>query len=265
MTCRAHVLLCGLSLALYACDTEKKKDGDGSSGLDLEDRVFVSTSVTEDGAPRDLVAGTQLQLRFYEAPRVVASAGCNSMEASYEIDGDTFVVHGQGTTEIGCDPALHSQDEWYFGFLDADPAITLDGDALVLDSGSTRIEYLDQEVATPDFPLVGPTWTVDTIIDGDAASNADWADPATLAFADDGTVEVFTGCNAGSGTYEVDGNEITFADVLVTEKGCPDDTTMQLETVVGAVIGGPQPVTWEIEVDRLSLDGDGFGLGLVGS
>lgn len=249
-------------MLLFACDTEEKKS---SSDSGLEDRVFVSQSVTEDGVALDLVENTQLSLRFYESPRVVASAGCNSMDANYEVEAGTFVVSNGGTTEMGCDPALHEQDDWYFGFLGSSPSITIDGDELVLDSGTTRIEYLDQEVATPDLELAGPTWTVDTIIEGDAASNMDWSDPATLMFGDDGTVEIFTGCNTGSATYEVDEAEITFADLTVTEEGCNDDAAAQLETVVLEVLGGAQPVQWEVQVARLRLDGDGFGLGLLGS
>lgn len=257
MTSFAPRLALGLPLlAMLACDPEPEP------GPSLEDRVFLSQSVTEGGAPRQLVAGTDLQLRFHEAPRMSASAGCNSLGGDYSIDGGVLVLTDAGQTEIGCDEELHAQDDWYFGFLGSSPTIVVDGDSLVLEGDGTRIEYLDQEVASPDAELVGPTWTVETIIEGEIASFTEWSSPATLVFGSDGVVMVNTGCNSGSGTYVVSNGEITFTDVAVSERGCDGDTG-RLESVVLGVIHGPQPVTWEITVDRLSLRGQDFGLDLV--
>ena len=91
-------------------------------------------------------------------------------------------------TEMGCDPALHDQDEWLSQFLGSDPQIALDGDELTLTSGGVTITLLDREVADPDLPLVGTTWTVTSIISGDAVSTVPDGAEATFEFADDGTV-----------------------------------------------------------------------------
>lgn len=236
----------------------------GVSAADLSGKTYLSQSVTEGGTPRDLVGTDALTLRFHERSRIGASAGCNSLDGRYAIEDDKLVVREAGWTEIGCDPGLHEQEQWYFEFLQSSPAITVDGDALTLDGGGTIIGYLDQEVATPDLSLVGPLWTVETIIDGESAGAAQWPTPATLRFAEDTTVEVSTGCNGGTGTYAVDGNSLTFSDVAVTERGCSDELTQMLEAGVLAVVFGPQPITWEITVDRLSLRGDPAGLDLRG-
>jgi heat shock protein HslJ len=251
-------MLAWVPLVAVACDGDP-------AGPDLEDRRFLAQSVTEGGAPRALVAGTNLSLRFFESPRIGASAGCNSLDGTYEVSGGRLVVSDAGWTEIGCDPvALYDQETWYFEFLQTSPAITVDGDSLVLDGDGTRIEYLDEEVATPDLALVGPTWTVEAIIEGDTASATQWPTPATFDFSADGTVQVSTGCNGGTGTYVVDGTQLTFADVAVTERGCTDEATQMLEEAVLGVVHGPQPVTWEVTVTRLSLRGDVFGLDLRG-
>lgn len=234
------------------------------SGPSLDDRVFLSQSVTEGGAPRALVTGTQLQLSFYPDHRVSASAGCNSLGGDYAIDGGLLRLHDASHTAMGCDAERHAQDDWYFGFLGSSPSITIEADRVVLDGKGTRIEYLDQEVATPDVGLTGRTWTVDTIIEGDLASHASWPDPATLVFKTDGTVAISTGCNAGSGKVEISGAAMTFSDVSVTERGCASPTA-ELEHAVLGVVLGPQPVTWEISVDRLSLRGTNAGLDLVAS
>src|SRR5690606_35705053 len=143
--------------------------------------------------------------------------------------------------------------------------IELDGDVLVLEGGDTRIEYLDREIATPDLPLVGPTWTVDTVIQGESAGASPWPDPATLVFTAEGTVEVFTGCNHGTASYQVSGTSITFADLVLDEMECTEQTIVILDDTVQGVLGGPQPVEWEVSVRRLWLNSDDLGLGLLGS
>jgi len=231
-------------------------------GPTLDDRVFVSQTVTENGAPYELVEGTQLQLRFFESRRFGAAAGCNTLGGTHAIEAGRFVVSDAAQTEIGCEAELLHQDDWYFGFLVSRPAITVEGDTLVLEGGGKRIEYLDQEVATPDVSLAGRTWTVDTIIRDGAAMSAAWPRPATLVLQPNGVVTIDTGCNTGSGTYRVSGTRIWFADVSVTERACSGDTE-QLERAVLDLLYGPQPVMWEITVDRLSLRAGDDGLDLA--
>lgn len=235
-----------------------------ADGPRLDGRVFLSQSVTENGARRPLVGTTQLLLQFYEEPSFRASADCNTLSGPYSLDGDRFVLSEAGRTLVACSEERHAQDDWYFGFLFSSPTLALDGDTLVLEGDGTRIEYLDQEAATPDAALVGPTWTVETVIEGDTAMATEWSSPATLVLSDDGAVTVSTGCNSGSGTHRVNGKEITFSDVAVTERGCEGDTA-DLERAVLGVIHGPQPVAWEITGVRLSLRGADFGLDLVAS
>jgi heat shock protein HslJ len=250
-----------------SADESPKRPG-GSPSTDappkLEGRVFLSQTVTEDGKPRALVEGTQLSLSFDEGSRVGANAGCNSMGGRYAIEGGKLVITDSAITEMAC-PGRLEQESWYMKILLASPAIVVDGNTLVLEGGGTRIEYLDREVATPDLELVGPTWKVDTIISGLGAQHAAWPKPATLVFEADGKLKVFAGCNGGEGTYRVSGKELTFESVGLTEKACEDPLVNELETAVAALFHGPQPVTWEITVDRLSLRGKDRGLDLVAS
>lgn len=229
----------------------------------LEGRTFLSRSVTEGGTPRALVGTEVLQLQFHGDARISASAGCNTFSAAYTLDGGRLVVSEGGQTEMGCDPPRHEQDDWYFGLLQSSLSLTHEGDQLVLDGKDTRIEYLDREVATPDLPLVGQQWTVDTLIEGEAASGAAWPSPATLSFTAEGRVELRTGCNQGAGAYATEGDRITFSEVEVTEADCADELSKELEQAVLAVLNGPQPVTWKIDAERLTLEGKGAGLGLV--
>lgn len=228
----------------------------------LDDRVFLSQRVTENGAPRALVEGTVLQLTFQDGQRIGARAGCNTMSGSYTITEGRLVVSGAAQTRIGCAPERLAQDQWYFGFLQSKPSIVITGDTIVLEGGGIRLEYLDQEIATPDVSLMGRTWTVDVIIEASGVSSAVWPEPATIVFGTNGVVQVDTGCNTGSGTYQVSGNQLTFAGVSITERFC-EGLTGRLERAVLGVVHGRQPVTWEITVDRLVLRGQNVGLELV--
>lgn len=230
----------------------------------LEGRVFLAQKVTEGGAPRPLVEGTQLSLSFHEKSRIGAHAGCNSMGGGYAVEDGALVISNGAITEKAC-PGVLEQEGWYMGFLGKRPALTVDGDTLVLEGGGVRIEYLDRKIATPDLALVGPTWTVDTIVTKDFASHAAWPKPATLVFGADGSLQVEAGCNGGRGTYRVSGKEITFESVGLTEMACADPLANELETAVSRLFIGPQPVTFEITVDRLSLRGKDGGLDLMAS
>jgi heat shock protein HslJ len=242
-----------------ACD-------DDPPGSDPSNRTFLAQDVTENGSPRVLVDGTTLQLHFYESPRVTASAGCNTLDGRYSIADGAFVLSDAASTEIGCDTPLHDQDDWYFGFLQSSPSIVVEGDSLVLDGDGTRIEYLDQEAATPDLELQGPTWTVDTIIEGESAFHAEWPTPATLTFGSDGVAAVFTGCNTGTADFRITApGELVFDSFSVTEEGCTDPLTNDLEAAVLDVLSSQSTVEWEITVDRLSLRTGDVGLDLVGS
>jgi len=228
----------------------------------LDGRVFLSQNVTEGGKPRPLVEGTRLQLSFHDGTGVGAHAGCNSLSGKYAIEDGKLVITDAMQTEMACEGRLE-QEAWYTKILLASPTIAIDGNTIVLEGGGVRIEYLDREVATPDLELVGPTWTVDTIISGLGASHAQWPHPATLVFGADGKLKVFAGCNGGDGSYSVAGKELTLTSLGLTEKDCEDPLANELEAAVYKLFHGPQPVTWEITVDRLSLRSKDGGLDLV--
>jgi heat shock protein HslJ len=83
---------------------------------------------------------------------------------------------------------------------------------------------------------VGPSWTVDSIVAGDAVSSVPGVVVATLQFGADGRVEVATGCNEGRGTYRADPDTITFDDIAVTDMAC-EAAAGSMEAAVLAVLG----------------------------
>lgn len=228
---------------------------------ELRGRAFLSTAVTEGGAPRPLADRTRVSLRFTDDGRLLADAGCNTMAGQVQTRGGRLAVPDLSMTEMGCDPPRHEQDAWLAGFLAARPSWRLDGATLVLTSGATELVLTDRGVAAPDVPLEGTRWQVDTLVDGQVASSMPAGGTASVVFHG-GEVAVSTGCNTGSAPYTVSGTTLTVGPLSITRKACPPDL-MPLERAVLAVLDGT--ITFEIDSDRLRLEHpSGKGLQLAG-
>lgn len=225
-------------------------------------RDFLSTAVTEKGQSRQLVGETRIRLSFTDDGRLVANAGCNTMSGQAEVRDDTLVVADLATTEMGCDPDRHAQDEWLAGFLISRPKVTLAGSELTLTSDTTEIRLQDREVADPDRPLRGTRWVVDTVIDGEAASSVPEGADAHVILGDENGFGGSTGCNQMGGTAVINegAGTIAFSEVFATKIACEEDK-MALEAAVLSVLDGD--VTYKIKADRLTLSHpSGKGLGL---
>jgi heat shock protein HslJ len=227
------------------------------SAASLAGRWFVADASGVDG--RALVDGTQLTMRF-TAEELSASAGCNTLTASYRIDESaTLVVDQIGATAMGCDAPRHQQDEWLSSFLQSRPTVAIEAATLVLSGGSARITLTDREVADPDRSLEGGVWTLTGVISGMTVAHSLVARPATLAFVE-GRLSVDTGCNSGSAAYELAGDTVTVQPLALTRMMC-DEATMQQEQAVVGVLAGPMTVT--IEAAELTLMNGDDGLVLV--
>jgi heat shock protein HslJ len=276
MNGKTRSLLIGLPLLLAACgvaapptqpptqapptsapptgapDTPAPTDPAGNDPAALNGRHFLSVKVTDNGAPYPLVPGTTISLRFTDGT-LSAQAGCNTMSGSYAIDGDGRLIANGGwaTTEMGCDPARHAQDEWLSTLLSSQPVVVIDGDKVVITSGSTVIELLDREVAQPDVQLTTQIWNLSSIISGDAVSSVPMGVAATILFNDDGTVSFNSGCNSGGGGYAVDGQTISFTNLVMTEMACPGPRS-DVEAAFLAVLSA-DAVDFVIDADQLTL------------
>jgi heat shock protein HslJ len=131
----------------------------------LDGKTYLSTDV--QGVA--LVPGSRIQLTFASG-EVNANGGCNSIGGPYTIAGDRFTVTRMASTAMGCEAPLLEQDKWLVKLLE-DAKMALAGDTLTLDNGQVRLTLLDREIATPDKPLVGTDWVLDSILDGDTVSS----------------------------------------------------------------------------------------------
>ena len=226
----------------------------------LVGRIFLSTGVTVDGAPFALADGTRIRLVF-DNGTLSASGGCNIIGGDLDIDGDVLHFSGASMTEMGCEPARMAQDDWLVTFLTSNPSYVLDGFDLKLTSGTTVITLLDREIAEPDQPLTNLTWVLASFINGDAVSSVPAGVSSQFTFADDGTFSANFGCNSGGGSYAVDGDTITFSDVVTTKMAC-GGAGGQVEAAVLTVIGSENPITFAIDAGSLTLMTGSIGLQL---
>lgn len=246
--------LCVLALVTFGASTTLASCGDGGSrgvtpgsGHSLAGTTYVVTAVSEAGRPRDLVDGTEVRLRF-DGERVVLTAGCNTMGGSYRLTGTRLTVHDLAMTDMGCDQARMDQDTWLAGLF-AGPVELATGDHAALTSGDTVLSLADRRVVSPDLPLTGTWWQLDSLVDGEQAASVPRGVVAYLRLIGS-RVEVYDGCNAGGGPVEVDGQRIVFGDRLTTTRGCLGDSG-DVARAVGAVLSGH--TTFHIEERTLQI------------
>src|SRR5262245_22365775 len=99
--------------------------------------------------------------------------------------------------------------------LRAAPAITVVGNEITLDGNGAILHLRDERAVTPDQPITGPTWVVDSIVSGDAVSSVPDGAVATIAFHADGTIDVDGGCNQGSGRWQPVGSGVEISDLAM--------------------------------------------------
>ena len=249
--------LLALLLLLSACAA-----ANAGSGASLEGRTFLSTDVTDGGKVHQLVAQTRIRISFKDG-QISLSAGCNSMGGTYKVLNGVLSVGDLATTDMACDQPRMAQDEWLARFITADATVRLDGNNLRLKSGETVIKLVDREVAEPDQPLVGPTWTVVSVISGDAVAGVPDGVVATLQFAADGKVLINTGCNGAGGTYTVGNGTLVFSDIVTELKLCPGPRNDMETAVLGVVRAGEVP--YAIDARLLTLTNGDKGLQLQAS
>jgi len=254
---RAVTSLCLATLLSLAACGGYSSGSDASSdasptpviAADLAGRTFVSTSVTGF----ELIDGTEIRISF-EEDHLSASAGCNTVGGAYTVENDLLSVSEPSATLMACDPQLMTQDDQLIGFLTDDPAISLMGDVLMLTGAEVTAEMHEEADGGKGEPLMGTTWTLDSIVDGDSASSVPaGVEPPTLEISDAGQASVFTGCNRGGASVEVDDATLTFGPLSLTKMACGDDATA-VEATVTSIIDGT--VDYSISGDVLTVSKD---------
>ncbi|WP_028476732.1 META domain-containing protein [Nocardia sp. CNY236] len=255
-------------IVLFACGVIAGCSADTpDSGADEPNpmgRTFVSVEV--DGTP--IPGGGPMTIGFTD-DRIVADAGCNTLNGAVDMGDHLVRVSGVSTTLMGCPTEREGADEWLNGLLSAEPRWQLDGATLTLHGTDRTVILVDKKRAQPDKPIQGTQWQVTALSTDNAEIRARVIEEVrpTLLIAEDGSISGTTGCNRMFGradTSPADGagpdlsaTEITFH-ITTTEMACPPEV-MDLEQAVLRALDGTTTAT--VDADTLTLrNANGAGL-----
>ena len=271
---RSALLMVAIGAVLVAAcgdDTATSDDsGDGASAPDVTLPVpddddsspltgsWILTSGHLDGEPFEFVDGWNVTLTI-EGDQVFGTAACNGYGGTVATDdrlggGGPFRVTELSWTEMGCEPDVMQLEQQYLAALQAVDSYELARSLHLGVVGIGTSLTFDPVAPVADAEVVGTTWVLDTVIEGDAASNSPIMSSAVLTLDGDGTLTGSTGCRLLEGEWVTAGPEIVFTrfsaidDPLV---GVCAPESEALDGFIVTVLG--DGFTVEIDGQRLTL------------
>jgi heat shock protein HslJ len=190
--------------------------------------------------------------------RVAGTTGCKRFSGTYRVEGPSLSLGALAMTRMACVPPRDTVERAMTAALETTAGYIVTDDALELtDAVGTTVLRL-RAAAAPG--LIGTLWVATGINNGHGAvvsSLALEAARVTAAFADDGRITGFGGCNGFGGSYTRDGDSMQIGPVTATRKACIDPEGIgELEGWYFAAL--ERVATWSIREDRLQLrDRDG--------
>lgn len=217
--------------------------------------TYVSTRV--EGTP--IPGGGPMTLTFADG-RLTADSGCNKAGSTVDLTDHVLRVGTMTSTLMGCPGDRGQADGWQDTFLKSAPTWKLDGDQLTLTGAGSTVHLLDRKVATPDEPLTGTAWTVQSLLTPSAQISSATIDQIRPNLTIDamGNLTGFAGCNRMTGTAAVGpGENVSFA-VATTRMMCAPEV-MEIENDILKALDGRTNAT--IDADTLTLrNPNGYGL-----
>ncbi len=175
------------------------------------------TQMSDDSAftPADPASYT---VEFMADGGVAIQADCNSVRASYTLDGSAITITPGPATLMAC-PEGSLGSEFLAQLNNAAIYFFQDGELFMdikFDSGTLRF-------AAQPPALVGPVWLWQSTQMGDGAVTApDNPNMYSLQFSDSGLVSIQADCNRASAAYTLDGSTITITPGPTTLMACPE-------------------------------------------
>jgi heat shock protein HslJ len=204
--------LCAWMIILPACSSTGAQPGG-----DLTDIVWALTELT--GEPP--VGGTSISAQFTSDGKVWGSAGCNRYNGTYTVTGSNITFSSPlASTMMMCETAVMDQESAYLKALGEAKTFAVNGDQLTL-SGEDGTQLVVYTAQSQD--LAGTEWDVTNYNNGNqAVVGVLEGTTLTASFDKDGNLSGNSGCNQYTGTYKVDGNQITIGPLASTMMMCSD-------------------------------------------
>lgn len=246
-------LLLGLLVSTAACGADNESDEGQTVSKDpaaneLAGKTLIATRITEGDSPRPPVKGSQIRFAFTGGD-VQVTAGCNTMNGSYTLEGDQLEVSRLASTEMACREPLMDQELWLAELLEE--PVTVDGsEKITLTAGDVVLTLEDRTNMTPDASLTGTTWTLDSLIEGENAASAPDGN-ATITLDGSGNIKVRSYCNNGAGKVKVGDGTMDIGTIMMTMRACVDPEKGKAESTMMKVLNGE--VSFEIEEKKLTV------------
>ncbi|HEX6246711.1 MAG TPA: META domain-containing protein [Nocardioidaceae bacterium] len=229
----------------------------GPDRLDLDGQWHLATG-RDDAGTFDL-AGREITLTV-EGAEASGTSACNLYGGRVDVAGDEVTISQVAGTEMACEPDVMDLEQRYVAALLTVDRGTRDADRLTLSGPEVTLDF-DAAPAVRDAALVGTTWTLESIIDGDSVSTP--GRPGELQLHEDGRLVAALGCGPMRGRYSLRDDRLVMESLQVRAPAagtCPADVERQHDHVVRVLRDSPV-VT--VEGDRLTLLTDaGQGLEL---
>lgn len=198
-----------------------------------------------------------------EGDRIGGTAACNSYGGSVAIGdefalGGSFVVGELSWTEMGCEPEVMELEQRFLAALGRVDSYELADTLSLAETGVGTGLRFDRVEPVADTALVGTTWQLDTLIEGDTASNSPGMDAAFLTFSDDGTLVGSTGCRRLEGEWMLSGATIQIPILSAFDDPTAGVCAPESEALDGDIISVVESGSVvEIEGNRLTLTAPG--------
>jgi heat shock protein HslJ len=205
------VIIIIVTLALSACQPQEVSSLENTSWILVElngKPILSETTITLD------LNGSTL----------TGTDGCNHMGGSYTSTGDSFSV-GEDlmSTLMACEGAIMTQSGDYNNALrNASKYQIIDNRLNLLDENGNLLAVFEAQ----SQELAGSSWLASFVntgsSDGTVSSSSIQAAQQTLVFDNQGMISGNAGCNNYFGTYQVEGNTLTFNEIGSTKMFCGD-------------------------------------------
>jgi heat shock protein HslJ len=199
---------------------------------------------------RTLVPGSSVTLRF-EDDRANGSDGCNRFGVSYAATGSKLDFKPGGmATQMACAPELMQQASAFMASLSGTRAFRMEAGQLQLlgADGAVLARFAPQPEG-----LAGTAWQVTGYNNGrQAVVSVLNGTELTMEFSADGRVAGSAGCNRYTGSFQQDGQSLSFGPAAATRRLCvePDGVMEQEQRFLKAL---ETVSTARHEADRLEL------------
>jgi heat shock protein HslJ len=158
------------------------------------------------------------------------------------VEGNQITFGEFVSTLMACDDPIMAQEEAAHKVMTGTAAYKIEGNTLTITKDDlvlvlTRSTQNETEAPASEPATLTGTWKLTSYRASDVLSSVVTNAEAFLTFNEDGTVTGTSGCNEFGGSYTVEGDQITFNEIVSTLKLC-DSPLMGQEEAMQQVMAG---------------------------